>query len=171
MNVANAQKNTDAVNLRQVKNLIAAATLASASPAAQNQMSSVTPLRVAGIPQALTHARGKNPSLGPVDERSNRNAIQQPAFEPSEIVGWANMNHDGTLSGSRNVSGNARHGIGRYEIVFNGTTPKRCTYQITVAGVGYASVKAGPGAGSLNIETRNHQGVLTDSGFYLMAVC
>jgi hypothetical protein len=106
-----------------------------------------------------------------VQSASGAAASSDEDLEPSTIVGWANVNPDGAVSGSRNITGHARRSAGSYEIVFRKIASNRCTYNATLAGVGLVSVTAGSLANSLKVETRNHNGVLTDTGFYLMAVC
>jgi autotransporter adhesin len=191
MNVAAATKPTDAVNLAQVQTMIAAAAHVAAhtpAPSPPNALdrptrSSATMVRLSDhhpqLPANSVTPRGgseSQPAGNTSSPRGSGNTGQaaagdEEALEPSTIVGWANVSHDGTLSGSRNIAGNARHGVGDYEIVFKKTSLLRCSYNATLAGGGVASVKVGPLANSLKVETRNHYGVLTDSAFYLMAVC
>jgi autotransporter adhesin len=181
VNVATGVGPTDAVNLAQVQAMLSAA----AVPALRGSRPAIG----AGTAGGPAIAKGGLP--GPRQQPTARSALLQPAgvasapggrtgdgelaradaLEPSTIVGWANVNRDGTLSAARNIAGNARHGIGDYEIAFRKIAPGRCTYSATLAGVGFVAVKAGPEANSLKVETRNHYGVLTDLSFYLMAVC
>jgi autotransporter adhesin len=195
MNVATAVKPTDAVNLGQVKALIAngsppAPLVAAASKrptlavtsggSTRKGPASMINARVnAGQRTAALTAAGGSFDVQPASDNSplrgsakaNATIDDEESLEPSTIVGWANVGHDGGLSGSRNITGNARHGIGNYEIVFKKVSLGRCTYNATLAGIGLVSVAAGSLANSLKVETRNHNGVLTDTGFYLMAVC
>jgi len=182
-NVAAAVKPTDAVNLAQVQAMLSAA--------AASALRGSRPPATAGTAGDPSSTKGRH--LGPLQAPAARNAALQPgakasapgggtggdrlergdadAIEPSSIVGWANVNRDGTLSASRNVAGNMRHGVGDYEIAFRNLLPGRCSYSATLAGIGFVAVKAGPEANRLKVETRNHYGVLTDLSFYLLAVC
>jgi hypothetical protein len=194
MNVANAAAANDAVNLGQVKALIKAASpqiavaaIAPVASASRNALAAgnllshsgrqVTSSATSSAAAVRGRAGTRLASISPA--RTSTAAVQSAAtaaasdedLEPSTIVGWANVNPDGAVSGSRNIAGHARHSAGSYEIVFKRIASNRCTYNATLAGIGLVSVTAGSLANSLKVETRNHNGVLTDTGFYLMAVC
>jgi hypothetical protein len=193
MNVAPAVNGTDAVNLTQVQAMVSAAAVASfpmpsrrrpahsepGSPSV-NPVVFTNPPAAGPVPPGTKSRRGGSDhdngldtiSVGAQDhERSNGTAAAAEELESSTIVGWANAKADGTLSGSRNIIGTARHSTGEYEISFKKSSLRRCTYNATLAGVGFISVKAGSQANSLRVETRNHYGVLSDASFQVMAVC
>ncbi len=194
MNVATAVNGTDAVNLAQVQALIAAphVVLSVAAPSrrpapligtvaatnnsvtlaklpGQNQQPSANPAMPHGSSQPQL-AGNASPAPGSANTGQATVGVED-ALEPSTIVGWANVSHDGALSGARNIAGNAHHGIGDYEIAFKKASLLRCTYHATPAGIGIVTVKPGPLANSIRVETRNNFGALTDAAFYLMAVC
>ena len=79
----------------------------------------------------------------PNEERSIRATAAEASeeLEPSIIVGWANVNPDGTLLAARNIADNARQGTGKYEVVFKKASLRKCTYNATLAGAGVVSVK------------------------------
>jgi hypothetical protein len=190
MNVANAAAANDAVNLGQVKALIKAASppavVATIAPVASaSRMASAAGRllshsgRQGTTSAAATRAHVSTQVASIGASRTSTAAVQSAAtaaaseedLESSTIVGWANVSPDGAVSGSRNITGHARHSAGSYEIVFKKIASNRCTYNATLAGIGLVSVTTGSLANSLKVETRSHNGVLTDTGFYLMAVC
>jgi hypothetical protein len=189
VNVATATHSTDAVNLAQVQALIAKGSLAPVVASAGGILA-MTPKSVATVASSSKSRRpmtgsnaaargssnievasiGASQANSPTGQSATAAASDED-LEPSTIVGWANVNPDGAVSGSRNITGHARRSAGSYEIVFKKIASNRCTYNATLAGIGLVSVTAGSLANSLKVETRNHNGVLTDTGFYLMAVC
>jgi hypothetical protein len=189
VNVATATHATDAVNLAQVQALIAKGSPAPVVASAGGSILATTNKSVLATATSKTrrpatesatatraHVKTQVASIGPSREsmaagQSVPVAASDEDLEPSTIVGWANVNPDGALSGARNITGHARRSAGSYEIVFKKIASNRCTYNATLAGIGLVSVTAGSLANSLKVETRNHNGVLTDTGFYLMAVC
>jgi hypothetical protein len=155
MNVDNAVDPYDAVNLRQVKALIAA----TASPP---QVSARLPLILGATAQRTLHTSrnptgsarrtaraGSDPAHdagapatgNPTGDRPNGTAKRAGAgFASSEIVGWANIDHNGTPSEARNIANTARRGAGEYEIAFQQPL-QHCTYHATLADFGFVSVK------------------------------
>jgi autotransporter adhesin len=192
MNVAPAVNPTDAVNLAQVQSLLSAAVVVgsvarpsalSPSTAAGDRKTNPTLATPAGfvLPPASRPEASRNTANAQslADASASGNSaittqsagVREDALEPSTIVGWANVRHDGAVSSSRNIIGNTRHGIGEYEVAFKKSSLRQCTYNATLAGVGFISVKAGPLPNSLKVETRNHYGVLMDTAFTVTAVC
>ncbi|MPZ56690.1 MAG: hypothetical protein GEU91_09390 [Rhizobiales bacterium] len=201
VNVAAGVKPTDAVNLRQVRQTLSAAAVSSfiAIPARTRPSSTNSNPRTVRTAALTTETHGPNaapatatkssdnhssdatgvPSrdapgsnaLGNARSAGRAAAERSDELEPSTIVGWANVMGDGALTRSRNIADSVRHGAGEYEIVFAKTSLRRCTYNATLSGVGFISVKAGSVANGLQVETRNHYGVLSDAAFHLMAVC
>jgi hypothetical protein len=101
---------------------------------------------------------------------SSATSEEQP-LEPSTVVGWAHVDSAGSLTRSRNIVGNVRHGVGSYEIAFRQPALQHCIYHASLNTPGFVTVTPGPDANNLTVETRNHYDVLTDAAFYLMAVC
>jgi autotransporter adhesin len=179
INVATAVDPTDAVNLGQVHALLKAAAVsaivaprrpppeeAAIGSARSSAVHSAPPFGQwhrtgAATPAAMT-------SSGPRDERP---ATESEVLEPSTIVGWAKVSHDGKVTGSRNIVGNARHGVGNYEIVLKQASLQQCTYNATLHGMGFVAVSDGSLPNSLKIEIRNHYGTPVDAAFHLMVVC
>ncbi len=167
-NVAKATKGTDAVNLTQVKALIAASKSRSPEVADLSTVDAAPGLLVvAASPSRHGSTSGPTGSAG----TSAHDDANNEQNEPIKIVGWANVRQTGELSASRNAAGNKRLEVGRYEIAFKGAAPSQCTYQVTFSGAGYASVTTTVQSKSLMIETRNQHGVLVDRAFHVMAVC
>jgi len=169
VNVAAAVRGTDAVNLAQVHALIAASHVAAmapvqlaALPLQERHPSAAKPVGV--------HPVAATPSAGgvlPMTDKSSHVAATNEAdvLEPS-IAGWARVNHDGNLAGSRNIVAYARHAAGSYEVVFNKPL-RQCAYNATLNVPGFVSVNDGSLPNSLAVETRNRLGVLTDQGVSL----
>lgn len=78
---------------------------------------------------------------------------------------------DGTLLGARNIVESVRHNIGHYEVAFKHKSVKRCAFNAIPSGPGVVSANLGSLPNSVRVEIRDHHGRLTDTGFYLMAVC
>jgi hypothetical protein len=177
VNVANAVAATDAVNLRQVQALIAAAPVAPARPVA------LLAGPVHGISSSVRQQGKAGGARGPDSRDANGGAVHDAApggaaaqdgdddLEPSVVVGWANVSHDGTLSRARNVVGNVRHGVGEYEIVLKKHSLQSCTFNTTLSGAGFIAANPGPLPNSVSVEIRNRYGVLNDASFRLLVVC
>jgi hypothetical protein len=60
---------------------------------------------------------------------------------PGAIVAWANVNPNGTLSGQRSIAGKARLALGQYEIVFKRASLSECTFDATLGGIGFISLR------------------------------
>jgi hypothetical protein len=176
VNVADGVNANDAVNFGQLQAaLLALAKAQGVTPAP----SSAGVVATAYLPQRRAVVRDSRAGAAPAgaggSDRQRTASLSaaatgEDAIEPSIIVGWANVGHDGTLAAARNVAGHSRHGVGEYEIAFRQASLKGCTFNATLNGPGFAAVNpAGPNR--VSVQTRNHYGVLTDAAFYLMAVC
>jgi autotransporter adhesin len=177
INVATAVDPTDAVNLKQVKALIKAAGLS-------GTMMSTLRVPISGLPVSGPAHGAKLDTVAMLHSGSGTQAGAEPAsghnrpvtgrsedIEPSTVVGWAKMKHDGSLVASRNVVGHARQGIGVYEIAFKTQSLAQCVYNATLHGAGLVSVNEGSLPNSLKVETRNHLGIPADLAFHLTATC
>jgi hypothetical protein len=178
-NVAAGINPTDAVNFAQVQRLLAAsarvpAAPATASPAIVMTAAPRSTRERSGVDQHGTGATAAPGIMASVSEdraAANASTVRSNDLAPSTVVGWANVRPDGALFSSRNIAGDVRRGVGAYKIDFKKPSLRQCTYNATLAEFGFVSVKAGPTANSILVETRNHYGVLTDLAFYIMAVC
>jgi autotransporter adhesin len=181
VNVANAVAQTDAVNLRQVQALIAAATIAPAAARPVSLLALPTHSGVAdragsgsdrpGSGMRPASSRDSEANGGSAHNAGDAARGDDDDLEPSIVVGWANVRADGTLSRARNVVGNARRGIGDYEIVLKKRSLESCNVNATLHSAGFVSVNPGSLPNSLLVEIRNRYGVLTDAGFHLRVVC
>jgi hypothetical protein len=136
---------------------------AASAPAHGRRPVAVAMTHSASAPQAA----GAEPALARDGSAMDRNE----AVEPSTVVGWAKVKHDGSLAASRNVVGHVRQGVGVYEVAFKTPSLTQCVYNATLHSAGLIAVNEGSQPNSLTVETRNHQGVPTDLAFHLTATC
>jgi autotransporter adhesin len=181
INVADAVDSTDAVNLRQLRQMLAAANVSAPSAASAGRpvalLGSVPTRTVAATGRGaardqqrganLTGDDGAHPQLASAPSSGSA----EESLEPSTIVGWAKVSRDGKLKESRNIVAQTRRAAGEYEIVFKHASLAHCVYNATLHQAGFVSVEVGAQPNILDVETRNHYGVLSDLAFHLMAAC
>ena len=177
VNVAPAVNTYDAVTLGQVQALIAGASLSEATVAQSAGQAAGggtvgAPGRAPTLAAAVI-AHAGNASRPQAAAPSSDAAAAGPTGElqPSAIVGWANIEADGTIAGGRNTIAAVRQAQGDYEVTFTRASLRNCTYNVELATIGFTAVRAGESTNSVRVETRNHHGARMDAAFYLMAVC
>lgn len=163
VNVAPAVAANDAVTLGQVRSLIAAASLSSASasqpPSSRLSSYSASESIAATAPSGV--ADGNAESHVTTDAGSG-----QPI-----VVAWANVGNDGSLTKHRNTAHMLRSAPGRYQFTFAKGSTSVCSYNASLSEIGFVTIKPGDEENEINVETLNIQGVPFDTAFYLMKVC